>query len=193
MRRHHAESQQIHLDDAQVGAVFLVPLHNHAARHAGGFERHHLVQTTLADHHASGVLSQVARQVLQRHHQFQELADARMVEVEPGFAERLLGLLGMIMPTPARNQFGERVECADFEAQHLAGLPGGHASAVGYDVGRHGGAQLSIARVDVLDHALALLAARQIKIDIRPLAALFGEKALEQQVHADRVNRGDAQ
>jgi hypothetical protein len=51
----------------------------------------------------------------------------------------------------------------------------------------------SEALVDVLDDALALVAAGQIDIDVGPFAALFGEKALEQQVHADRVDRGDAE
>ena len=61
------------------------------------------------------------------------------------------------------------------------------AAAVGDHVGGHSRAQLSEALVDVLDDPLALFAAGQIDIDVRPFAALFGKKALEQQVHADRV------
>jgi hypothetical protein len=52
-RSHHAEAQQIDLNDAEIGAVLLVPLHHHAAGHAGGLERNHLVETPLADHHAA--------------------------------------------------------------------------------------------------------------------------------------------
>ncbi len=51
----------------------------------------------------------------------------------------------------------------------------------------------SVALVDVLDDALALIAAGEVEIDVGPLAALFGEKALEEQFHADGVDSGDAE
>ncbi len=41
--------------------------------------------------------------------------------------------------------------------------------------------------------ALAPVAARQIEIDVGPLAALFRQKAFEQQIHADRIDRRDAE
>ena len=41
--------------------------------------------------------------------------------------------------------------------------------------------------------SLAIVAARQIQIDIRHLAAFFGQKALKQQVHANRIHRRDSQ
>ena len=62
--RHHAEAEQIDLDDAHVGAVVLVPLHDDAAGHAGVLERHDRVELALADHHAAGVLAEMPRQVL---------------------------------------------------------------------------------------------------------------------------------
>jgi hypothetical protein len=45
----------------------------------------------------------------------------------------------------------------------------------------------------VLDDLLTTVAARQIEIDVRPFAALLREKALEQQVHLDRIDGRDAQ
>ena len=81
----------------------------------------------------------------------------------------------------------------DFEAERLADLARGGAAAVGDDVGGHGRAELAVALVDVLDDALALVAAGQVDIDVGPLAALFGEEALEEQVHADRIDGGDAE
>ena len=51
----------------------------------------------------------------------------------------------------------------------------------------------AVALVDVLDRLLALIAARQIEIDVGPFAALFGEEALEQQLHADRIDGGDSE
>ena len=47
--------------------------------------------------------------------------------------------------------------------------------------------------IDVLDHPLAAIAARQIEIDVGPLAALLRQKPLEQQIHPDRIDGGDAQ
>ena len=41
----------------------------------------------------------------------------------------------------------------------------------------------------MLNHLFATIAARQIEIDIGPLAAFLGQEPLEQQVHADRIDR----
>ena len=84
---HHAEAEQIDFDDAHVGAVFFVPLHDDAAGHGRGFERHDGIELALADHHAAGVLAEMARQVLHGDAEFDKFADARMVEIESGFAE----------------------------------------------------------------------------------------------------------
>ena len=62
--RHHAEAEQIHFDDAHVGAIFFVPLDDDAAGHGGGFERHDGIELALADHHAAGMLAEVTRQIL---------------------------------------------------------------------------------------------------------------------------------
>ena len=79
------------------------------------------------------------------------------------------------------------------EPESLADLARRAPAAIGDDVGRHRGAELAVALVDVLNHALAAVAARQIEIDVRPLAALFGQESLEQQIHADRIDGGDAE
>ena len=46
---------------------------------------------------------------------------------------------------------------------------------------------------DVLDDLLALVAGGQVEVDVGPLAALLGEEALEEQLHADRIDGGDAE
>ena len=66
-------------------------------------------------------------------------------------------------------------------------------SAIGDDVGGHGGAELAVALVDILNGFFALVAAGQIEIDVGPFAALFGKEALEEQVHADGIDGGDAE
>ena len=82
--RHHAEAQQIDLDDAHVGAVVLVPLHDDAAGHAGVFERDDRRQLALADHHAAGVLAEMPRQVLHLIPEPREVLHAAIAGIEAG-------------------------------------------------------------------------------------------------------------
>src|SRR5207245_3122256 len=56
----------------------------------------------------------------------------------------------------------------------------------------HRRAKLAVTLVNVLNRPLALVAARQIEIDVGPFAALFGKKTLEQKLHAYGIDRGDA-
>ena len=79
------------------------------------------------------------------------------------------------------------------QAERLADLARRAAAAIGDDVGGHGRAEPAVALVDVLDDLLAPVAARQVEVDVRPLAALLGEEALEEQLHPHRVDRGDAE
>ena len=105
--RHHAEAEQVHLDDAEIGAIFFVPLHHHAAGHGGGLQRHHGIERALADHHAAGVLAEVARQVLRHLVELAKFAHARVAEIEAGFAELALGGVLGIFPFPGPHQAAE--------------------------------------------------------------------------------------
>ena len=191
--RHHAEPQQIDFDDAQIGAIFFVPLDHDAARHGGGLERHDRIELALADHHAAGVLAQMARQVLHGDIQLEEFANAAVARIETGFVELALGGVARILPLPSARQARQARHCGLIEAQRFADFARGRASAIGDDVGGHGGAEFAIALVDILDDALAPIAAGQVDIDVGPFAALLGEEALEEQLHADRVDRRDAE
>ena len=51
--RHHAKAEQVDLDEAHVGAVFLVPLDYIAARHAGRFDGNDRRELALRDDHAA--------------------------------------------------------------------------------------------------------------------------------------------
>ena len=62
--RHHPQAEQIHFDDAHVGAIFLVPLHHDAPRHRRRLERHHGIELPLANHHPARMLAQMARKIL---------------------------------------------------------------------------------------------------------------------------------
>ena len=68
-----------------------------------------------------------------------------------------------------------------------------HAIAICDDVRSHSGATLAITTVNMLNHFFALVAAGQIEIDVGPFTAFFGKKTLEEQLHADGIDGGDAQ
>ena len=87
----------------------------------------------------------------------------------------------------------EAIDLPFVEIERLADLARRALAAIGDDVGGHRRAVLAVFLVDVLNHALAAIAARQIEIDVGPLAALFRQEPLEQQLHADRIDRGDAE
>src|SRR5690606_22330838 len=65
-------------------------------------------------------------------------------------------------------------------------------AAVADDVRDHRGVAPPVASVDVLDHLLAALVL-DVEIDVRRLRALAAEETLEEQVHAHRIDRGDAE
>jgi hypothetical protein len=98
-----------------------------------------------------------------------------------------------VVITPHGRDARDFVESGDIEAKNLARFARGEFSAIGDHVRGHRRAVLSVALVDVLDDALALVAAGKVDIDVGPLAALIGEKAFEQKIHADRVDRSDAE
>ena len=189
--RHHPQTEQIHLDEPHVGAVVLVPLDDDAAGHARVLERHDVVEPPLAHHHAAGVLAEMPRQVLDLFPQAAERLDDRLLEVDPDVAQVALERLFRIDELEVIHDLGEPVHLFRLDRQHLAHFTCGAPAAIRDHVGRHRGAELSVLLVHVLDDALAAVAARQIDVDVRPLAALFREEPLEQQVHPDRIDRGD--
>ena len=94
---------------------------------------------------------------------------------------------------PGGHGLGELVGLLQREAEGLGDLARGGAVAVGDDVRGHGRAVCAVGLVDVLDDALALVAGGEVEVDVGPLAALLGEKALEQQIHLHRIDGGDAE
>ena len=192
-QRHHAEPQEIHLDDAERGAVVLVPLHHAAAGHGGGLERHHAVEAPLGDHHAARVLAQVPRQILDAAPEPGEVLHARLGGIAAGLAQVREQAVARIRVLPVAHELGEPLDRVGGQPQGLADLARRAAPAIGDHVGGHGRAEAPVALVDVLDHRFAPVAARQVEIDVGPLAALLGEEALEEQLHAHRVHRGEAE
>ncbi len=107
---HHAEAEQIHFDDAHVGTIFFVPLHDDAAGHGCGFERDDGIELSLADDHAAGVLAEMARHVLHGDAEFVIFAQARMVEVESGIAEAAVEGVILVAEFPGSNGGGNFLE-----------------------------------------------------------------------------------
>ena len=191
--RHHAQAQQVHLDNAEIRAILLVPLHHHAARHAGILERHDGIQVALANHHAAGMLPEMARQALDVEAEPQPVLDARVAAVEAGFlrlVEQVVVAVHVLEPADALREPPDHLFR---ESEHLAHLPHGALAAIGDDVSCHASPALAVALIYVLDHALALVPGRQIDIDVGPLAALLREEPFEQQVHADGIDSRDPQ
>src|SRR6202041_809741 len=87
---HHAQSQKVYFDDAQISAVFLVPLNHGSARHRTSLQRYHSIQLALAYHHPSGVLTEMPRQVLNTHAELKKLVDMRVLDIEPCMEKRML-------------------------------------------------------------------------------------------------------
>src|SRR4051794_22906375 len=77
-----------------------------------------------------------------------------------------------------------------FRTKSLVDIALGRARAVGDDRGHHPGAIAAILLVDVLDHLLAPFVL-EVDVDIRRLAALDRDEALEEEIHPDRIDRRD--
>ena len=189
----HPQPEQIDLDDAEVGAILLVPLHDHAARHAGGFERNDLVERTRRDHHPAAMLPEMTRHALDAPHQVDHHRDARRGDIDATTAQQCDDIVMVIAKFVGLIEARELVDLLGRKAEHLADLAHGAARAIGDDIRGHRGAAFAVAPIDVLDDLLALVAAGQVEIDIGPFAALLGKEALEQQFHPDRVDGGDSE
>ena len=103
---HHAEAEQIDFNDAHVGAILFIPLHDHAAGHGGGLERHDGIELSLADDHAAGVLAEMAWHILHGEAQFVIFAQARVGEVESGIAEAAVERVIFIAKFPGSDRGG---------------------------------------------------------------------------------------
>ena len=92
----------------------------------------------------------------------------------------------------APDRGGERADRVFRQPERLADLADGGAAAIGDDGRGDAGMVASVVLVDVLDHLLAPLVL-EIHVDVGRLAAIGGDKALEQEVAIARVDVGDAQ
>ena len=190
---HHAKAEQIDFDEPHVGAIVFVPLQHDAAGHARVFERHDAVELPLADHHAAGMLAEMPRQILHARPELGEPSERRMIEIAAGIDHPLPQRVGGIDELELVHHLRQPIHLRGVDAEHLPHFACRALAAIGDDVGRHRRAEPPVFLVDVLNHPLAPIAARQIEIDVGPLAALFRKEPLEQQIHPDRIDGRDAE
>ncbi len=185
----HAERQHVDLEDPQRVEVVLVPFDDGAVLHRRVLDRHQLVEPAAGDDEAADMLREVPREADQLPRQRQRLAQPPVlsVEAELGQPPRLDHVAD-----PGAGLAGQRGDDVARQPHRLADVAHRAARPVVDHGGGHAGALAAVLAVDVLDHLLAPLML-EIDVDIRRLAALGRDEALEQQVHAGRVDRGDAQ
>ena len=108
---------------------------------------------------------------------------ARLAELRRGISERL-----------ARIVFAWRARrlASSVKPSAFADVAQRRARAITDDFCRHRRVAAPVAFVDVLDDLLAVLM-REVDIDVGNLLSLFGHEALEEQIHPDRIDRGDAE
>ncbi len=188
--RHHPKPEEIDLDDAEVFAVVLVPLRHHAPRHGGVLQRHDRIELSLADNHPAGVLPEVSRQAV-------KLPVERGERPRAGVLRRQARLLQMrpeierVRVVAACVKAGEAPDDVKREVERLADLAHRAPAPVADDVGRHCRTVASVTAVDLLDHHLALAAAREVEVDVGPSLAPFAQEPLEEQVVGDGIARRD--
>ena len=190
--RHHAQSEQVDLDDAHVLAIGLVPLQDGAPGHAGVLQRHEPVERPRAQHHAARVLPEVPRQAVDPPADVEQRRQPRMAGADARQLQ-LLGQLQRVRIVAAMEQAREPVQHVVRQAEHLAHLPHRVPALEGDDVRGHGRAPPAVAAVDLLDDLLAAVAARQIQVDVRPVGPPLGQEPLEEQLAPHRIDRGDAE
>ncbi len=133
------------------------------------------------------------RQILDAFAQLPVFPDPRMVQVEAHLLKMIFEVIRWTAPFAAVHDARKLVEGPLIKSERFAHFPRRGAVAIGDDIRSHRRPELAVTLVDVLNRLLSLIPARQVEIDIRPLAAFFREKPFEEQFHADRIDRRDAQ
>ncbi len=140
------------------------------------------------EHEAADMLREMAREADQLVGKLDGLADRRIVRIEAGLADVIVGQSVAIAPYGLGQRRGDVLG----QSQNLADFADGAARAVMHDGCADRGAMAAVAPVDVLDHLLAPLVL-EIDVDVGRLAAVLGNEAGEQKIALVRIDRGDAE
>ncbi len=136
------------------------------------------LKLSLADDHPAGVLAEVPRQTVDRLIKRDERRHPRMRRRQPGLLD-LRREVHRVREIAVGEEAREAVENIWRKVEHLADLARRAAAAIRDDVRRHGRAVFAVTAINFLDHALAPVAAGQIKIDVRPALPALAQETLE--------------
>src|SRR5206468_7427009 len=128
--------------------------------------------------HASRMLAEMTGQVLDPRPEMGKVTHHRRLRIAAGLPEMNEERIARILVLPVAHQPRETIAEGGGQPERFAHLAGRAPAAIRDDVRGHGRAQPAVTLVDVLDHLLTPIAARQVEIDVGPLTALLGEKAL---------------
>ena len=156
------QAQEVHLEQARVLHVLLVPLDHRPPLHGGVLDGHQVVDGVVAQQEAPGVDGEVAGEVLDLQHQGGQVAQGRVLRVEAGLADEVL------VPVPVGHLPGQAVQAGGRDLEDLAHLPDGGPVPVAYHVGHHGGVGAPVLLVHVLDHLLPAVVL-DVQVDVRRL------------------------
>src|SRR6266545_3398143 len=115
--------------------------------------------------------------------------DYRARRIEPHL-ENALGKRAPVVPPG--EVLRQPVDLFQIETERLADITQRALRPIGDEGGRDRGAVAPVLAVDVLDDLLAPVVL-EIDVDVGRLVALLRDKALEQAVHARRIDLGDAE
>ena len=182
-----AEAEQIDFEQAEIFDIVFVPLDHRALGHRRVLDRHHIVHRLMAEQKTAGMNRQMARKIQNL------VGELEQMLVQPGGgvdAHRRQHFRPNVFV--GRKKLRHSIERGLGKAQSLADVAQRRARAVAHHVGDHGGAVAAVFLVNMLDHFFAPVML-DVEIDIRRLGALHGNKALEEQAHAHRIDGRDAE
>ncbi len=184
----HPERQHIHLHELEDVDVVLVPLDDLAVDHAGGLDRHEVVEPVIGENEAAWMLRQVPGRALELLRKFERQPQSAIGEVEIEFAGACLVDALAVTPDLGGKQLGEVLG----QAERLADIADGALGVIAHHRRAQGAVVAAVGLVDPLHDDLAPLML-EVDIDIRRLVALLRDKALEQEIVALGIDAGDAQ
>src|SRR5213080_1865894 len=139
------------------------------------------------------MLAQVSWQILNTLAQLPVLSDARMVQIEANLLKMIFEIVRWAAPFSAVHHARKLVESVLIESKSFAHLSRSRPVTISNDVRRHRGAELPVPFIHVLNRLFSLVAARQVEVDVRPLAAFLREKPFKEQFHPDRIDRRNSE
>src|SRR5438552_11615379 len=98
------------------------------------------------------------------------MADARMIYLQASASNVHFYSVVRILPLKRMQSGRKLIQSPRVKAEHFAHLPGGKFRTVSNKVCRHAGAAPAVALIDILDHLFAVIAGRQVQINVGPLS-----------------------